>query len=34
MNPEVDWFFTKATKWQGEYEELRELILSCGYRKN
>lgn len=29
MNPEVDWFFTKATKWQEEYEELRTLLLSC-----
>lgn len=29
MNPEVNWFFTKATKWQEEYEELRTLILSC-----
>ena len=28
-NPEVDWFFTKATKWQEEYEELRTLCLSC-----
>ena len=30
MNSKVDWFFTKATKWQGEYEELRELVLECG----
>ncbi|HCT30037.1 MAG TPA: hypothetical protein DIW31_04760 [Bacteroidales bacterium] len=30
MNPKVDWFFTKATKWQGEYEELRALALDCG----
>ena len=30
MNPEVDWFFTKATKWQEEYGELRELILAFG----
>jgi len=30
MNPEVDWFFTKATKWQEEYEELRELVLATG----
>lgn len=30
MNPDVDWFFTKATKWQHEYEELRTLLLSCG----
>ncbi len=30
MNPKVDWFFTKATKWQEEYEELRMLVLDCG----
>ena len=30
MNPEVDWFFTKDTKWREEYEELRELVLACG----
>ena len=30
MNPEVDWFFAKPTKWQDEYAELRELILTCG----
>lgn len=30
MNLEVDWFFTKATKWQEEYEELRTLLLSSG----
>ena len=30
MNPEVDWFFTKATKWQEAYGELRELILAFG----
>ena len=30
MNPKVDWFFTKATKWQEEYEELRNLVLDCG----
>lgn len=30
MNPEVDWFFTKASKWQEEYPELRKLILDCG----
>lgn len=29
-NPEVDWFFTKATKWQEAYEALRELILASG----
>lgn len=30
MNSKVDWFFTKDTKWQEEYEELRELVLDCG----
>jgi len=30
MNPKVDWFFSKDTKWQKEYEKLRTLILDCG----
>ncbi|HET7898111.1 MAG TPA: DUF1801 domain-containing protein [Flavisolibacter sp.] len=30
MNPDVDWFFAKPTKWQKEYEELRKLVLACG----
>lgn len=30
MNPKVDWFFTKDTKWQEEYSELRMLVLDCG----
>jgi uncharacterized protein YdeI (YjbR/CyaY-like superfamily) len=30
MNPKVDWFFTKDTKWQKEYEKLRTIILDCG----
>ena len=30
MNPKVDWFFDKATKWQKEYEKLRKIILDCG----
>ena len=30
MNPEVDWFFDKKTKWQEEYLELRTLVLDCG----
>ncbi len=29
MNPDVDWFFAKKSKWQDSYEELRELVLSC-----
>ncbi len=30
MNPKVEWFFTKATKWQEEYKKLRMLILDSG----
>ncbi len=30
INTKVDWFFNKASKWQQEYELLRELVLSCG----
>ncbi len=30
MNPKVDWFFSKPTKWQEAYSELRLLILDCG----
>ncbi len=30
MNPKVDWFFSKETKWQKEYERLRLIILDCG----
>ena len=30
MNPKVDWFFSKKTKWQEAYSELRMLILDCG----
>ncbi len=30
INPKVDFFFTKAQKWQEEFEQLRKLILSCG----
>ena len=29
MNPKVDWFFTKDTQWQEEYNKLREIILDC-----
>ena len=29
MNPKVDWFFNKATKWQKEFQKLREIILDC-----
>lgn len=30
MDPKVDWFFNKVTKWQEEYSELRMLVLGCG----
>ena len=30
MNPKVDWFFDKETKWKKEYEKLRTIILDCG----
>lgn len=30
MNPKVDWFFSKDTKWQKEYKQLRTIILDCG----
>jgi len=29
-NPKVDFFFTKASKWQEEFRRLRTIILSCG----
>lgn len=30
MNPKVDWFFEKPTKWQQEYIKLRTIILDFG----
>lgn len=30
MNPKVDWFFSKDTKWQELYSELRLFILDTG----
>ncbi len=30
MNPKVDFFFDKATRWQKEYEALRTIVLDCG----
>jgi uncharacterized protein YdeI (YjbR/CyaY-like superfamily) len=30
MNPKVDFFFSKAKKWQQELEQLRMIILDCG----
>ncbi len=29
MNPKVDWYFTKAEKWQEELERLRTIALDC-----
>jgi uncharacterized protein YdeI (YjbR/CyaY-like superfamily) len=29
MNPKVDFYFTKASKWQEEYTVLRHLTLDC-----
>ena len=30
MNPKVNWFFNKATKWQEAYDRLRMIVLDCG----
>lgn len=30
MNPKVDFYFSKAEKWQKELEQLRIIILDCG----
>jgi uncharacterized protein YdeI (YjbR/CyaY-like superfamily) len=30
MNPKVDFYFSKAKKWQEEIEKLRMIILDCG----
>ncbi len=30
LNPKVDWFFRKESKWQQEYLKLRAIALSCG----
>ena len=30
MNPKVDFFFNKASKWQAGYEQLRTIVLDCG----
>lgn len=34
MNPKADWFFTKPTKWQDAYYELRELVLACNLNED
>ncbi len=30
MNPKVDFFFEKDSRWQAEYTQLRSIILDCG----
>jgi uncharacterized protein YdeI (YjbR/CyaY-like superfamily) len=30
MNPKVDWFFDKETKWKKEYKKMRTIALDCG----
>jgi uncharacterized protein YdeI (YjbR/CyaY-like superfamily) len=30
MNPKVDFYFSKAEKWQEELEKLRMIVLDCG----
>lgn len=30
MNPKVDFYFSKAGKWQKELEQLRSIVLDCG----
>jgi uncharacterized protein YdeI (YjbR/CyaY-like superfamily) len=30
MNPKVDFYFNKVTKWQDEVRKLRAIILDCG----
>jgi len=30
MNPKVDFYFSKAKKWQKEIEKLRMIVLDCG----
>lgn len=30
MNPKVDFYFEKPSKWQNEYKTLRTMVLDCG----
>src|SRR5580693_321053 len=30
MNPKVDFYFSKAKKWEEELEQLRKIVLDCG----
>ena len=34
MNPKVDWFFAKPSKWQEEYSALRLIVLDCGLKED
>ena len=34
MNPKVDFFFSKATQWQKEFEKLRTIVLDCGLNED
>ena len=31
MNPKVDFYFNKAAKWHEELEQLRRIVLDCGF---
>lgn len=33
MNPKVDWYFSKAKKWQEEIENLRSIVLETGLQE-
>ena len=33
MNPKVDFYFSKAGKWQKELEQLRMIVLDCGLKE-
>ncbi|MDQ3109601.1 MAG: DUF1801 domain-containing protein [Bacteroidota bacterium] len=34
MNPKVDFYFSKAKKWQKELEQLRIIVLDCGLNED
>ncbi len=34
MNPKVETFFRRASKWQEEFEKLRMIVLDCGLAEN
>lgn len=33
-NPKVDEFLSKAEKWKGEFEKLRQIVLDCGLNED